>query len=171
MRPSFLPSFGGDLSEEFERSEAASGMAEGSETCPPFMWTERDSVLWLAKLLEMQRTILHQRMWQKVQRLCSLPDSEYLINFFACSLKRPAHRRPRQGRLYLTSAALCFCYKKRYNALPLMVPLADMTALEVSESGVAVVRWGEGGSEEATLHPARAPRIEADGRGSAPSLC
>ena len=60
---------------------------QGSILDSPFKWTARDSVLWLPKLLEMQRTILHRRMWQKVQRLCSLPDSEYLIEFFSSRLQ------------------------------------------------------------------------------------
>ena len=148
--------------------------AEGGHGAP-YMWASRDSVLWLAKLLEMQRTILHQRMWHKVQRACGLPDSEYLIDFFSCTAKLPSSRGPRQGRLYLTSAALCFCYKKRYASLPLLVPLAEMTALEVSERGDAIVRWGEDTSNEVTIRPRNAPQrtlrtLERNLRMQAPTL-
>ena len=47
-----------------------------------YSWSDRDSVLWPTRLLEMEATVRHRRMWHTVQRQCSLPDSEYLIYYF-----------------------------------------------------------------------------------------
>ena len=107
-----------------------------------YMWSERDSVLWLARLLEVKRTRLHQRMWKKVQRYCSLPESEYLMHYFSATVTTVSHKgkkQARSGRLYLTSASLCFVYRQRFNRSPLTIPLTEVTALEMHERGDATV--------------------------------
>lgn len=100
---------GADGSERFSgRSDAdpsaeeASGSAEpGTPSLgtalaePEFLWSEGSSVLWLSRLLEVQRTRLHQRMWKKVQLHCDLPDSEHLIIFFTAKVRNSAPSAPR----------------------------------------------------------------------------
>ena len=124
-----------------------------------YHWSEQNSVLWLQRLLEVEATNNLRKEWVTVQRKCRLPDSEYLIHYFSCGLKQPNARRPRGGKLYLTSSAICFIYKKRFSHAPLIIPLAEISSLEVRERGYAVIRRlvgdvaGEADEESAELWP------------------
>ena len=137
------------------RSPVVAGGGDGIARV--FRWAERDSVLWPTKLLEMEATLRQKRQWEAVRTQCNLSDSEYLIYSFACLLKWQDNRRPRSGQLYLTSAHLCFVYKRRYRLSPLVVPCADLASLEVDTKGHAILQLA--GEDDAADG---APQLQAE---------